>query len=355
MLDPELNPKLNPNLCLDYHLSAYDYELPSDRIAQDPVVPRDNSRLLAVDSSRKIHHCHFHQLPQLLRAGDLLVLNDTQVIPARLYGRKPSGLNVEILLIEPRDVNCWLALVKPGKRLPIGSEIIFADGVQAVVLGKDEVTRGSILQFKIEGDRTMTEVITALGQVPLPPYIKDSQASPEQYQTVYAAQQGAVAAPTAGLHFTDRLLTELTDMGIAQAYITLHVGVGTFRPVETEDITQHVMHQEWLEISEQAIAAIKTTKANGGRVIGVGTTVARTLESSKLEPMRGKTDLMIYPGYEWQVLDGLITNFHLPKSSLMMLVASFLGDRKLLLELYAEAIAQQYRFYSFGDAMLILP
>lgn len=351
-----LNPDLSLNYSLDHQLSSYDYELPIDRIAQNPVVPRDNSRLLVVESNRNIDHRRFDQLAQILRAGDLLILNDTQVIPARLYGNKPSGMNVEILLIEPRDVNCWLALVKPGKRLPVGSKIIFSQEVKATVIEIDVVTGGRVLEFDLGIDRTMDEVMTELGQIPLPPYINASQADPSQYQTVYAEKKGAIAAPTAGLHFTDRLLAELADLGVAQTRITLHVGIGTFRPVETEDITQHVMHQEWLEVSAQSIDAIKATKARGGRVIGVGTTVARALESSKLEPFRGKTNLMIYPGYEWQVLDGLITNFHLPKSSLLMLVASFLGDRgrERLLDIYAKAIEHQYRFYSFGDAMVIV-
>jgi S-adenosylmethionine:tRNA ribosyltransferase-isomerase len=342
-------------LNLDRCLSAYEYELPSDRIAQSPAVPRDHSRLLVVDSDKSHHHKHFHELPQLLRPGDLLVFNDTRVIPARMYGHKISGVPVEILLMEPLDTNRWLALVKPGKRLPVGSTIVFTEDIKAQVVGTDPETRGRELLFHIPEDRNLTDIINELGHVPFPPYINDPQAEPEQYQTVYAQKPGAIAAPTAGLHFTERLMDELRAMEVSQTYITLHVGLGTFRPVETEDITTHKMHSESVEVSEEAIAQIKATKANGGRVIAVGTTAVRAIESSNLEPLKGKTDMMIYPGYEWKVLDGLITNFHLPKSTLMMMVSSFLGEdgRERLLQLYLEAIAQEYRFYSFGDAMLI--
>jgi S-adenosylmethionine:tRNA ribosyltransferase-isomerase len=342
---------------IDHRLSAYDYELPAERIAQNPCVPRDRSRLLVIDRNRQISDRHFFELTQLLQPGDLLVLNDTRVIPARLFGYKAdSGRAVEILLMEPlAEANCWSALVKPGKRLKLGSKIIFSEQLSAEVVDYEPETKGRKLKFYLSGIDSLDQAIANLGQVPFPPYVTESQATPEQYQTVYAENPGAIAAPTAGLHFTPELLQQLSDQGIAQTYITLHVGVGTFRPVETEDITQHQIHSEWLAVSEAAIAKIKATKSNGGRVIGVGTTVARSLESSKLHPYRGKTNLMIYPGYEWQVLDGLITNFHLPKSSLLMLVAAFLGDngRQFLLDLYQRAIASEYRFYSFGDAMLI--
>ena len=342
---------LNPDRCL----SAYEYELPSDRVAQSPAVPRDRSRLLVVDPDKSYSHKHFYQLPQLLRPGDLLIFNDTRVIPARMYGHKLSGVPVEILLMEPLDTNRWLALVKPGKRLPVGSTIVFTPDIKAQVVGTDQETRGRELLFHIPEGQTLTEIINELGHVPFPPYISAPQAEPEQYQTVYAKKPGAIAAPTAGLHFTERLMDELKEMGVSQTYITLHVGLGTFRPVEVEDITTHKMHSESLEVSEETIAQIKTTKANGGRVIAVGTTAVRAIESSNLEAFKGKTDLMIYPGYEWKVIDGLITNFHLPKSTLMMMVSSLLGEngREKLLQLYQEAIAQEYRFYSFGDAMLI--
>lgn len=344
-------PMLNPDLSL----SAYEYELPGDRIAQSPAVPRDSSRLLVVSSDRSHSHHQFAELPKLLRPGDLLIFNDTRVIPARMYGHKFSGVPVEILLMEPLETNRWLALVKPGKRLPVGSTIVFTEDVKAQVVGTDPETRGRELLFHIPEDRTLDDVIAEYGHIPFPPYIAAPEANAEQYQTVYAKNPGAIAAPTAGLHFTERLLDELKEMGVSQAYITLHVGLGTFRPVEAEDITTHKMHHESFEVTEDTIERIKATKANGGRVIGVGTTVVRAIESSNLLPFKGKTDLMIYSGYEWKVLDGLITNFHLPRSTLMMMVSSFLGEsgRECLLQLYQEAIAQEYRFYSFGDAMLI--
>jgi len=345
----------------DLQLSNYNFELPSDRIAQNPVVPRDTSKLMVVNYNTN-EHLHFCDLPQLLRSPDLLVLNNTKVIPARLRGykvdaenvtEKVNGVAVEILLIEPTGLNRWLALAKPGKKLPVGTEIMLDDRFKATVISTNEVTRIREIVFELPDGTNFEEMLAEIGEVPLPPYIKNSQSTPDQYQTVYAQTQGAIAAPTAGLHFTQRLLDELAEMGVNHTYITLHVGIGTFRPVEAEDITKHNIHQEWIEVSEEAIAAIKEAKAKGGRIIGVGTTTARSLETSKLQPYRGKTGLMIYPSYEWQVLDGLITNFHLPKSSLLMLVASFLDSREKLFDLYYEAIAEKYRFYSFGDAMLI--
>ncbi len=342
-------------LVLDYALSAYEYDLPSDRIAQDPVTPRDTSRLLVVDAARNLQHHHFYDLPNFLQAGDLLVFNNTKVIPARMYGHKLSGVPVEILLMEPVGQDRWLALVKPGKRLPIGSTIIFADDVKATVVGIETTSRARELQFHIAAGANLDKIIDQLGKLPLPPYVTDSHADPSRYQTIYAEVSGAIAAPTAGLHFTEDLFQKLADKGIDKAFVTLHVGIGTFRPVETEDITQHVMHNEWYEVPEETIAKIKETKARGGRVIGVGSTVARSLESSNLQAFKGKTNLMIYMGYEWKVIDGMITNFHLPKSTLLMMVSSFLGKdgRELLMSIYQEAIAKEYRFYSFGDAMLL--
>lgn len=340
----------------DYALSAYDYELTTDRIAQDPVTPRDTSRLFVIDRDRNIQHQHFYDLPNFLQAGDLLVFNNTKVIPARMYGHKQSGVPVEILLMEPVGHDRWLALVKPGKRLPIGSTIIFAENVKATVEGIETTTRARELQFHIPTGADLDKIIDQLGTVPLPPYVTDSHTDPDRYQTIYAEISGAIAAPTAGLHFTESLFQKLADMGIYTSFVTLHVGIGTFRPVEVEDITQHVMHNEWCEVTEATIAKIKNTKANGGRVIGVGSTVARSLENSNFQAFKGKTNLMIYPGYEWKVLDGMITNFHLPKSTLLMMVSSFLGKdgREFLMSAYKEAIAKEYRFYSFGDAMLIL-
>jgi len=346
---------------LDRSLSAYDYVLPEQQIAQNPVVPRDSSRLLVVESPSRYQHCRFHDLPSLLQPGDLLVLNNTRVLPARLYGYKPNGTPIEALLLEERQKNQWLALVKPGKRLKPGVTIEFTSeqiSVGAIVLAVDAATGGRVIQFDLPEGKSLLQVLPELGVVPLPPYIQASEADPEQYQTVYAAHLGAVAAPTAGLHFTPELLTRLQDRGIDQAFITLHVGVGTFRPVESEDITTHTMHEEWLEVSEATVAQIESTRAAGGRVIAVGTTVTRALESAAqsgtLQPFCGKTNLFIYPGYRWRVVEGLITNFHLPRSSLMMMVSALMG-RSRLLDLYREAIAQDYRFYSFGDAMLILP
>jgi len=357
----------------DWLLDAYDYRLPSDRIAQAPVTPRDASRLLVVKDRTQHAHAVFRDLPNLLRPGDLLVLNNTRVIPARLRGYKPNGVPVEILLLEPQpEADRWLALVKPGKRLKPGATIVFGgkepanDGIKgeesaplmATVLETDAATGGRILQFQVPDKNSLEFFIHQLGEMPLPPYITDTTAEPDQYQTVYAVQPGAIAAPTAGLHFTPNLLQQLHAQGIQQAYVTLHVGVGTFRPVETAEITAHQMHAEWVEVPAQTVAQIQQTKAQGGRIIAVGTTAVRSLEGAAqqgpLQPFRGKTNLFIYPGYQWQVVDGLITNFHLPKSSLLMLVSALIG-RQWLLDLYEIAINQQYRFYSFGDAMLILP
>ncbi|NEQ22367.1 MAG: tRNA preQ1(34) S-adenosylmethionine ribosyltransferase-isomerase QueA [Microcoleus sp. SIO2G3] len=365
---------------IDGLLSSYDYELPQERIAQTPLSQRDSSRMLVVDSP--IHHTHsiFHNLPNLLRSGDLLVLNNTRVIPARLYGRKSTGAPVEVLLLEEQQDNCWLALVKPGRRLKPGAKILFeahtdrtqsptptqlSDGgtpplptLNATVVARDEATNGRVLQFDVPPGASLAMLLEQYGQIPLPPYITNTQASPEQYQTIYAQTNGAIAAPTAGLHFTDELLKRCQEQGIQQTSITLHVGVGTFRPVEVDNVTAHKMHSEWVEVSESTVEQIRETKAKGGRVIAVGTTVVRALESAaasgEVQPFTGKTELFIYPGYQWRAVEGLITNFHLPRSSLLMLVSAMIV-RQRLLDLYKEAIAHEYRFYSFGDAMLILP
>lgn len=352
----------------DCLLSSYDYELPPEKIAQTPVTPRDSSRLLVVDSPSSHVHSIFRDLPNWLKPGDLLILNNTAVIPARLYGHKSTGAAVEALLLEEGEKNCWLALVKPGKRFPLGAEIAFnppesqnSDKIlKATVIGRDEATGGRWLQFQLSPEESLLSVLSDYGEVPLPPYITDTQASPSQYQTVYAQKAGAVAAPTAGLHFTPELLERLQQQGIEQASVTLHVGVGTFRPVEVDNITSHKMHSEWVEVPPETVAKIEQTKAAGGRIIAVGTTAVRSLEGAAqahggtLAPFYGKTELFIYPGYRWQVVNGLITNFHLPRSSLLMLVSALIG-REHLLSLYKSAISQDYRFYSFGDAMLILP
>ncbi|MGI2904088.1 tRNA preQ1(34) S-adenosylmethionine ribosyltransferase-isomerase QueA [Tolypothrix sp. VBCCA 56010] len=415
------------NIELDRSLAGYDYELPQELIAQNPALPRDTSRLLLVNSpstgkySAPLHHI-FRDLPELLRSGDLLVMNNTRVLPARLYGRKSTGAEIEVLLLEERRHNCWLALVKPGKRFKVGASIVFAargvEGVgewgsggvgewgnggvgewgtrktrgtrgqgeissptsptspaspsppspsppippssslTATVLETDEATGGRLLQFDLPEGVSLVELLDVYGEVPLPPYITQSKAESEQYQTVYAQHPGAIAAPTAGLHFTPDLLQRLGDHGINQAFVTLHVGVGTFRPVEVENVSTHKMHEEWISVPPETVEQIRATKASGGRIIAVGTTVTRALEgaakSGNLQPFSGKTDLFIYPGYEWRVVDGLITNFHLPRSSLLMLVSALIG-RERLLNIYQQAIASRYRFYSFGDAMLILP
>ncbi|HCF27930.1 MAG TPA: tRNA preQ1(34) S-adenosylmethionine ribosyltransferase-isomerase QueA [Cyanobacteria bacterium UBA11049] len=387
---------------LERSSSGYDYELPPEQIAQNPVSPRDSARLLVVDSP--IHHSHriFRDLPELLLPGDLLLMNNTKVIPARLYGQKASGAMVEVLLLEEQQHNVWLALVKPGRRLQPGAKIFFAkqeSGVvgaglsklsvkqssssinlpleelgikennsafslqpssflSATVLATDKETGGRVLQFDVPSGVSVIQLLESFGRVPLPPYITNSQASLEQYQTVYADRPGAVAAPTAGLHFTPKLLDRLQERGVKRAFVTLHVGVGTFRPVEVEDVTTHKMHQEWIEVPVSTVEQIRATKAAGGRIIAVGTTVVRALEGAatngNLQPFSGKTDLFIYPGYQLRVVEGLITNFHLPRSSLLMLVSALIG-RQRLLNIYQEAIAKGYRFYSFGDAMLILP
>jgi S-adenosylmethionine:tRNA ribosyltransferase-isomerase len=352
----------------DRQLSAYNYELPPDRIAQSPAVPRDTSRLLVVQDRTQHQHQIFRDLPNWLSAGDLLVMNNTKVIPARLQGIKIGGAKVEVLLLESIAPNQWLALVKPGRRLQPGAVIeLIPNGqnsptqeVRATVLDRDEATGGRLLEFTIQGDRPLLEVIDRFGTMPLPPYITGRDSSPGQYQTVYADRDGSAAAPTAGLHFTPELLAKLTDMGVQQCFVTLHVGVGTFRPVEVEDITQHQMHGEWIEVDSKVVEAIAQTKAQGGRVIAVGTTSVRSLEGAAnahggtLKPFCGKTAMFIYPGYQWRVVDGMITNFHLPQSSLMMLVSALIG-RSRLMSLYAEAIRENYRFFSFGDAMLVLP
>ncbi|MDJ0600512.1 MAG: tRNA preQ1(34) S-adenosylmethionine ribosyltransferase-isomerase QueA [Crocosphaera sp.] len=356
----------------DHLLSSYDYELPPELIAQNPMIPRDNSRLLVINSPKTYIHSIFRELPEWLLPGDLLVFNNTRVIPARLYGKKSTGAPVEILLLEEKEPLCWLALVKPGKRFKIGSKIHFKlpnndenkdNFLVATVVDRNEETGGRLLKFKVDSLDLFWEKIEKIGQIPFPPYVTASEANPSQYQTIYAQKPGAVAAPTAGLHFTEELLEKLQAKGINQAYITLHVGLGTFRPVDIENIKEHKMHQEWIEVPEITVEKIKETKANGGRVIAVGTTVVRALEGTAkatemagkqgLKAFRGQTDIFIYPGYSWRVIDGMITNFHLPKSSLLMLVSALIG-RERLLDLYQIAIKEKYRFYSFGDGMLIL-
>jgi S-adenosylmethionine:tRNA ribosyltransferase-isomerase len=371
----------------DLLTASYDYTLPPERIAQTPAEPRDQARMLVVYPDRHAHR-RFCDLPHCLQAGDLLVLNDTKVIPARLFGAKvlpgkeSSGARVEVLLLEPYqegipaavqtlpDQECiWRVLVKPGKRVKVGDRICFRPSgpprghespyeLMATILALDPSTGGRIVQFEWVGTAPFETLLEQVGRIPFPPYIQSNQARPQDYQTVWARQPGSVAAPTAGLHFTEELLDQLAQAGIQTATITLNIGLGTFRPVQVECVTDHRLHSEWLKVPAETVAAIRETQAQGGRVIAVGTTVARSLEtaaaSGTLQPWQGKSDLFIYPGYSWRVIQGLITNFHLPRSSLMMLVAALIG-RQRLLELYQEALEQQYRFYSFGDGMLILP
>lgn len=347
----------------DLRLESYDYHLPAAQIAQNPAVPRDSSRLLVIEADSHQHR-QFCDLDELLRPGDLLVMNNTRVMPARLHGRKSNGAPVELLLLEEQIPDWWLALVKPGKRLKPGAKIEFGEDeagqplLSAIVMSVDESTGGRLIQFMPPAGQSVISLMAQLGEVPLPPYITESEADPEQYQTVYAEHSGSAAAPTAGLHFTPELLERLKQKGVEQTFVTLHVGIGTFRPVETENITDHQMHGEWVEVSPDTVAQVAAAKARGGRVFAVGTTSVRSLEGAaqlgELRPYCGKTMLYIYPGYQWNVVDGLITNFHLPKSSLLMLVSALIG-RERLLALYQLAIEEQYRFYSFGDAMLVMP
>jgi S-adenosylmethionine:tRNA ribosyltransferase-isomerase len=301
-----------------------------------------------------------------LRPGDLLVLNNTRVIPARLLGHKVGAVAVpvEVLLLLEKTPHQWLGLVKPGRRIRPGHILEFRrrdhpeKTLRATVLASDLTTRGRILEFDLPPDQPLLDHLEDLGEIPLPPYIRERSSRPEQYQTVYSQIPGAVAAPTAGLHFTPSLLKSLEAEGISHCFITLHVGLGTFRPIEVADVSQHHLHQEWLAVSPATVAQIHHTQAQGGRIIAVGTTVVRSLETAAqsgiLKPFQGHSSLYIYPGYQWRVVQGLITNFHLPRSSLLLLVSAFIG-RERLLDLYHQAIAAEYRFYSFGDAMLLWP
>ncbi len=340
---------MNKDLLLD----SYNYDLPPGAIAQAPAQPRDHSRLLQI-KKETCEHRYFYELPGLLRAGDLLVLNDTRVLPARLQGTRAGGGKAELLLLHEQAPLRWQCLVRPGSRLPIGSRITLEDATAQVLDRAEGGTR--IVEFQLPPGEFFLDWLHRVGTIPLPPYIQ-SMVDPASYQTLWAQHLGAVAAPTAGLHFTANLLEQLDLAGVHTARITLHVGLGTFRPVETSDIRTHTMHQEWLEVPQVTVAQIQATQAQGGRVIAVGTTVARALETAsqggQLIPWQGWSRLFIYPGYTWQTVEGLITNFHLPKSSLLMLVSALMG-RERLLEVYAEAIMKNYRFYSFGDAMLIL-
>jgi len=332
----------------------FDYELPEDRIAQEPA-PRGESRLLVLDEQGRDRHRHVRDLPRLLKPGDLLVLNDTKVIPARLLGRRTGAGEgrMEVLLVEKIGDREWDALVRPGRRARPGTELLFED------LTAEVIDRRPDGRIRLRFSEPVEPHLDRLGHVPLPPYIHrpDETADRERYQTVFARQPGAIAAPTAGLHFTADLLEEIASAGIGIAKVTLHVGIGTFKPVTAERIEEHRMERERYEIGEEAAEAVSRTQASGGRIVAVGTTVVRTLESAalagggKVRPGTGSTDLFITPGFRFQVVDVLLTNFHLPRSTLLMLVSSFAG-RERVLAAYEEAIREGYRFYSYGDAML---
>ena len=337
--------------------SDFYFDLPEELIAQTPLEKRDNSRLLTLNKETgETQHLHFYDLPQLLRPGDCLVLNDSRVLPARLIGhRLPGGGACEVLLLVDRGDKTWECLVRPGKKMRVGAQLSFGDGeLTAEVVG--EVEGGNrLVRFQYEG--IFLEVLERLGKMPLPPYIKAELQDPERYQTVYSREIGSAAAPTAGLHFTKELLEKIQNIGVKLCYVTLHVGLGTFRPVKEENITDHDMHSEYCMISQETADQINQTKRQGGRVICVGTTSCRTIESwaqedGTLKESAGWTNIFIYPGYRFKVLDGLITNFHLPESTLIMLVSALAG-REHVLAAYQEAVEQKYRFFSFGDAMFI--
>ncbi|MCR5686778.1 MAG: tRNA preQ1(34) S-adenosylmethionine ribosyltransferase-isomerase QueA [Lachnospiraceae bacterium] len=335
--------------------SDFYYDLPKELIAQDPLPDRSSSRLLVMHSPDGISHASFSDICSFLYAGDCLVLNDTKVIPARLMGHKrDTGAAAEVFLLKNRGGDTWETLVRPGKKLRAGAEVVFSDELSCTVT--DCLPDGNRL-VKFSYDGIFNEILDRLGQMPLPPYITHKLADPARYQTVYAKYDGSAAAPTAGLHFTPELLDSVIDMGVSICYVTLHVGLGTFRPVKCDNIEDHVMHSEWYDIPEGSARIINSTKASGGKVICVGTTSCRTVESAADEngtvhAGSGDTDIFIYPGYKFRVLDGLITNFHLPESTLLMLVSALAG-RERIMEAYEEAIRRKYRFFSFGDAMFI--
>lgn len=337
--------------------SDFWYELPEELIAQTPLEQRDGSRLLVLDRVHgTISHKHFYDILDYLQPGDCLVLNDSRVLPARLLGHRPSGGAVEVLLLRDLGGKCWECLCKPGRKMQAGNEVIFGNGELKgkVISVREDGNR--IIEFQYEG--IFLEILERLGKMPLPPYIKAELKNQERYQTVYSKEIGSAAAPTAGLHFTQELLEQLRQKGIRTAFVTLHVGLGTFRPVKAESITDHHMHAELCMINKETADILNNTKANGGRIICVGTTSCRTLESlvnedGSFEERSRWTDIFIYPGYTFKAMQGLITNFHLPESTLVMLVSAFAG-RENVLNAYQVAVTEKYRFFSFGDAMCIL-
>ena len=337
--------------------SDFYYDLPKELIAQTPVEPRDSSRLMLVDrSTGEISHRHFYEIIDSLNPGDLLVANDSRVLPARIYGVKDeTGARVEFLLLRQLTGNRWETLCKPGKKAREGASFTFGDGLLKATVAEVKDDGNRIVDF--ECDENFFATLDKIGQMPLPPYITEELKDKERYQTVYSHELGSAAAPTAGLHFTTELMQRIKDKGVSIAYVTLHVGLGTFRPVKVDDVTNHKMHSEHYEIPEETARLINETKNNGGRVIAVGTTSCRTLESvasfyGEIKPCEGFTDIFIYPGYEFKVLDGLITNFHLPESTLIMLVSAFAGYDNVM-NAYKTAVEEKYRFFSFGDAMFI--
>ncbi len=339
-------------------LSDFNYNLPEELIAQDPLEKRDNSRLMVLHrETGELEHKHFYDVIDYLNPGDCLVVNNTKVIPARLMGvKEETGASIEVLLLKRKEEKVWETLVKPGKKARVGARISFGDGL---LVGEviDVVEEGNRL-IRFEYDGIFEEILDRLGQMPLPPYITHQLQDKNRYQTVYAKYDGSAAAPTAGLHFTEELLQKIQDKGVRIAKITLHVGLGTFRPVKEENVLDHHMHSEFYIVDEEAAKIINETKANGGRVISVGTTSTRTLETvaepdGHIPVKSGWTDIFIYPGYRFKAVDCLITNFHLPESTLIMLVSA-LADRETILHAYETAVEEKYRFFSFGDAMLIL-
>lgn len=336
--------------------SDFEFYLPEELIAQTPLEKRDTSRLLHLDKQTgEIEHKHFYDIKQYLHEGDCLVLNDSRVLPARLIGARPTGGTVELVLLKDLGDNRWECLSRPGRKTKPGQELVFGNGELTAVV--EEVTLGGnrIVKFSYEG--IFLEILERLGKMPLPPYIKEELQDSERYQTVYSKELGSAAAPTAGLHFTKELLAEIADMGVKICYVTLHVGLGTFRPVKADKIEDHEMHSEFCIVPEETAETVNAVKRAGGRVIAVGTTSCRTLESfttedGTLQATSGWTNIFIYPGYKFKCIDALITNFHLPESTLIMLVSALAG-RENILNAYNTAVKERYRFFSFGDAMMI--
>lgn len=336
----------------------FDFDLPEELIAQTPLEKRDASKLLIVNrETGEMEDTHFDAILDQLHPGDALVLNNTRVLPARLYGQKPeTGGHVELLLLKNTQGDEWEVLAKPAKRLKVGSKVSFGDGRLTATIIEELEHGGRIVRFDYDG--IFLEVLESLGEMPLPPYIHEKLENRERYQTVYAKENGSAAAPTAGLHFTKELLQQIKDKGVNIVYLTLHVGLGTFRPVSVDNVDEHEMHSEFYSLSEEAAATINQVKKNGGRIVAVGTTSIRTLETignkfdGKVAADSGWTNIFIKPGYKWKIVDAFSTNFHLPKSTLVMLVSAFAG-RELVLQAYNHAIQEKYRFFSFGDAMFI--